>query len=258
MKKLYFLFFGILFSIVSYGQEILTNGDLESWTDATTPAAYDKAESVLQESTIVHGGTYSLKIAATGTRDLTQNLTIEPGESYTISFWYYVESGDGDDARIWSYWLNGTSTVTDAATDNDLRGPGGNYLTSAASWQQYSVDVTAPSTGVDGLRLEVRTYSGSTVYWDDISVIDNNTLSSKTNEIENFNIYPNPTNLGYVDISSKRNSPLSITIFDVLGKQVLNTTLSTNKLDISSLPAGIYIVKAIQNEALSTKKLVIR
>ncbi|MDB2462603.1 hypothetical protein N9W61_00655, partial [Algibacter sp.] len=138
MKKIYFLLFGILLSFVSYGQETLTNGGLESWSDSSTPTDYDKAENVLQESTTVHSGTYALKVVATGTRDLTQNVTITPGESYTISFWYYVESGDGEDARIWSYWLNGTATVSDTATDDNLRGPGGNYLTSAASWQQYS------------------------------------------------------------------------------------------------------------------------
>lgn len=258
MKKIYFLFFGVLVSLSSYGQEILTNGGLEAWANTTTPTAFDKAENVLQESTTVHGGTYSLKVIATGTRDLTQNVTIVPGENYTISLWYYVESGDDSDARIWSYWLNGTSTVSDAATDDKLRGPDGNYMTSNASWQQYTVNVTAPSTGVDGLRLEVRTYSGATVYWDDLSVIDNNTLSFKTNEIESFNIYPNPTSSNYVTISSKSNSPLSVAVFDVLGKQIINTTLSANKLDVSSLKSGIYIIKASQNGALSTKKLVIR
>ena len=254
MKKLYFLLLTILLSLSCIGQEILMNGDLETWSDPSTPTGYSKAESAAQETSIVHGGLYSLKVVATGTRDLTQNVTIQPGESYTISFWYYVETGDGSDARIWSYWLNGTSTVSDAA----LRGPNNSYLTSSASWQQYTTTVTAPLTGVDGFRFELRTYSGATVYWDDLSVIDNNTLSVKHNQIEGFTIYPNPTSSGYVNMSSKSLSPITISIFDVLGKEIINTTLHSNTLDVSHLKTGIYIIKASQNDALSTKKLVIR
>lgn len=257
MKKLYTLFFTILITSYTFGQELLTNGDLESWDDSTTPTGYSQAESAEQESTTVHGGTYSLKIVAGSRRDLTQNASIEPGESYTISLWYYVESGDGSDARIWSYWLNGTSTVSDGSTDAQLRGPNNSYLSSNASWQQYTTTVTAPA-GVDGFRFELRTYTGSTVYYDDLSFIDNNTLSVKNNQIEGFSMYPNPTSLGYVNVSSKSNSELSVSVFDVLGKQVINETIVKKQLNVSNLKSGIYVMKVSQDDATVTKKLVIR
>ncbi len=258
MKKLYILLFTFLITAYSFGQEMLTNGNLESWDDSTTPTGWSKSESATQEATTVHGGSNSAKVVATGTRDLTQSVSVDPGESYTITVWYYVESGDSKDARIWCYWLNGTSTVTDAATNDALRGPAGSYLTSDTSWQQYTTTVTAPSSGVDGFRFEVRTYNGSTVYWDDLSFVDNNTLSVENNQIEGFSMYPNPTSLGYVNIRSKSNSKLTVDIFDVLGKQVINETVSNKELNVSNLNTGIYIMKVSQENATITKKLVIQ
>lgn len=169
MKKLYFLFTFLLVS-VSYSQELMVNGDFEAWDDSTTPTGYWKAESTTQESVDVHGGSFSAKQVAGSTQDIAQDISgVTPGENYTITLWYKVESGDGTDARIWSYWLNGASTVTDANTDADLRGPNNSYFDNNGNvWSQYSVTVTAPA-GVDGFRFEVRAYSGSTVYWDDFS-----------------------------------------------------------------------------------------
>ena len=84
------------------------------------------------------------------------------------------------------------------------------------------------------------------------------TLDSKSFEIEEFNMYPNPTSLGYVNISSKTNTKMDISVFDILGKQVLEGKVENNQLNVSSLNAGVYIMKASQGEAVTTKKLVIK
>ena len=170
MKKLYVLLFTILITSLSFGQELLLNGTLESWDDSTTPTSWTKAENTDQESTEIHGGTYSVKHTASGTKDLTQNISgITPGNSYTITIWYKVEagSGDGTDARIWSYWLNGSSFVYDDA--DALRGPAGGYFDNNGNiWTEYTTTVTAPA-GVDGFRFELRAYGSAVVYWDDLS-----------------------------------------------------------------------------------------
>ncbi|MEN3323310.1 T9SS type A sorting domain-containing protein [Mariniflexile soesokkakense] len=82
-------------------------------------------------------------------------------------------------------------------------------------------------------------------------------LSSNNFEIEGFNMYPNPTSLGYVNLSSKNKSNLDVAIFDVLGKQVLKNTVRNKILDVSKLNSGIYIMKVYQENTSITKKLVI-
>jgi len=49
---------------------------------------------------------------------------------------------------------------------------------------------------------------------------------------------------------------MSLQIFDILGKQVL-TTENANLVNIQSLTAGMYIVKAVQNGAITTTKLIV-
>jgi len=76
------IMFGL--SNIVAAQELVTNGDLEAWDNTTTPTSWDKAENITQETTIVHGDTYSAKQQA-GTSDLMQNVSgIVGGESYTI------------------------------------------------------------------------------------------------------------------------------------------------------------------------------
>ena len=49
-----------------------------------------------------------------------------------------------------------------------------------------------------------------------------------------------------------------ITIFDVLGKSVLNTTLNSKELNVSSLSPGVYIIKIREGEATATRKLIVK
>lgn len=84
------------------------------------------------------------------------------------------------------------------------------------------------------------------------------TLSVSQFETTSFSVYPNPTSIGYVTITSSNNSDMSVAVFDILGKQVLNNTVVNNRLNVSNLNAGVYIMKISQNGASVTKKLVIK
>ena len=255
MKKIHISLFTILIFGTSFGQELMTNGNFENWP--STGSDFSLFENVNQESTIIHGGTNSAKIVATATSKIQQNITgIIAGNSYTISLWYKVESGDNSNARIWAYWLSGSDPLPDNA--NELRGPNNSYFdNNGNAWTQYSVTLTAP-TGADGFRFETRTYTGATVYWDDLSFINNTSLLTKDNEIQNLKMFPNPTSLGYVTLSNKSNTKMSVEIFDLSGKQILNKTTNDNKLDVSDLKTGIYIIKVFQHNASTTKKLVVQ
>jgi len=73
-----------------------------------------------------------------------------------------------------------------------------------------------------------------------------------------FSLYPNPTNTGSVSIASTNSEAISVQVFDILGKQVKNQTLTNNTLNVANLKSGVYIVKITQNNASTTKKLVIK
>jgi len=81
------------------------------------------------------------------------------------------------------------------------------------------------------------------------------TLSVNENEVDENSIviYPNPIN-DYLTIKSS--SFLSVEVFDVYGKLVLSTNES--KIDLSSQPSGIYILKVKSLNSVVTMKRVIK
>ena len=76
--------------------------------------------------------------------------------------------------------------------------------------------------------------------------------------IEGLNLYPNPVSSGKIYITSKSSANKDISIFDVLGKKVLQATLNSKELNISSISPGVYIIKIKEGEATATRKLIIK
>ncbi|MBG6060270.1 hypothetical protein IWX83_000033 [Flavobacterium sp. CG_9.1] len=82
--------------------------------------------------------------------------------------------------------------------------------------------------------------------------------TQETASIEGLSLYPNPVSNGKVYITTKNDLDKEIIIFDVLGKKVLQTTLSSRELNVSNLSSGVYIIKINEREASATRKLIIR
>ena len=82
--------------------------------------------------------------------------------------------------------------------------------------------------------------------------------TQETASIEGLSLYPNPVNNGKVYITTKNDLDKEIIIFDVLGKKVLQTVLSSRELNVSTLSSGVYIIKINEREASATRKLIIR
>ena len=260
MKKNYILtlFITLCLTIASFGQERMLNGGLENWTSNTNPTDWTTVQNITQESTEKHGGSFSAKqinSATSGYKKLIQNIpNTTVGESYTISFWYKIAADGGSVVKMWSNFRDNAGAFLDGTTADVTLDVNGN------AWTKYEATVTAPATSVK-FWFEVRTYSNTTVYLDDFSFFDNATLSTvKNNAIVGFAAYPNPVSNGILTISSASDSLKNLTIFNLLGKQVLSSSFSgvQSNVDVSSISAGIYILKVTEDGKTATKKLVIR
>ncbi|PID67974.1 MAG: hypothetical protein CR968_03985 [Flavobacteriia bacterium] len=75
-------------------------------------------------------------------------------------------------------------------------------------------------------------------------------------EIEGFNIYPNPVD-HILYINTKANAEKHVSIFDVLGKQVVSQNVIGQSMMIN-LPAGTYIIMVEENGKTATQKLMIK
>ena len=89
----------------------------------------------------------------------------------------------------------------------------------------------------------------------DFSTLSTNNIVANTTT---FSLYPNPTSTGFVNIKTSNNEAISVSVYNVLGKQVINTTLNNTPLNVSSLNAGVYIVNINLNGNTTTKKLVVK
>jgi hypothetical protein len=106
---------------------------------------------------------------------------------------------------------------------------------------------TTPKVEIDEVRV------GTT--WAEVT--PTGTASVNQNAISGLSVYPNPVKNGIFYINSDANAERIVTVFDVLGKQVLNTTTSQNAINVSSLNAGVYMVQVTEEGKTATRKLVI-
>jgi hypothetical protein len=147
-----------------------------------------------------------------------------------------------------SLWANPTPGVAEPTADAT-----NSTGTTAAPAQIASIAVRQGSgTGnveIDELRIATT--------W--ALVTPAGTASTKSfDAIAGLSMYPNPVSGNVLNISSAANSAMNVAIFDILGKQVINTKVNNNTVNISNLNAGVYIVKVTEDGKTATRKLVVR
>jgi hypothetical protein len=284
MKKLYSLLF-LVFTSLSFGQVITQwNFDSSTTTPSTGTGTVTLIGGVLENiqttcnCSFVSGNpatgkaysskTYPAQGTASGTAGAQFNVSTIGQTNINV----YVDvygSGTASKYVLLQYTTDGTTWV-DSGTATILP------YTTASQW--VTLSGAMPSTAENNANFAFRvvtvfdptasgTYSAvnSTKTYAVTGTIrfDNVTVSSgvmKTNEeyISGLKIYPNPVSNGTLFVESDSNIERTITIFDVLGKQVLNTTTSNTVINVSTLNSGVYMLKVTEEGKTATKKLVIR
>jgi hypothetical protein len=189
------------------------------------------------------GTTYDISISTLSSSPTFSSSTYNVGDNVFIVMSYETVTGNIKG------WINPSSM------DFEGSEPAADF-TETASSPSPSIDRfilrqdsngETPAITFDELRL------GTT--W---SQVTPKTISVSEFDATAFTVYPNPTSTGFVNITSKTNDVIQVAVFDILGKQVLNNTLKNNKLNVTTLTSGVYIMKISQNGNTITKKLVVR
>ncbi len=265
MKRNLLFLAATFLSFAAFSQQMIPNSGLETWATDNDLDSWTETNSqivVFKESTIVHSGSFAAKVVAPADLrgDIYQKVAVTPGHTYTLSMWYYVAAGDGTDARIWSSW----KTADDAAwlTDNEdvLKGPGGTAVyfvpEQMGVWYNYTTTVTAPANA--GLfNFEVRTYKNSTVYWDDLSFIDNAGAALESVN-SNFKVYPNPVQSELNITSDEMMS--NVKIVNVIGQTVVakNVNAKQTTVNTASLKNGVYFVRVQDNNGNTSVSKILK
>ncbi|HUH25938.1 MAG TPA: T9SS type A sorting domain-containing protein [Flavobacterium sp.] len=92
----------------------------------------------------------------------------------------------------------------------------------------------------------------------------NNGISENTrtesSALDKVQIYPNPVTNGKIYVNSESNSYKAIELYDMLGKRVLATdmTSSQKELNVVNLKAGVYILKVSDKTNSISRKIIIK
>lgn len=177
---------------------------------------------------------HTISDASTIARPGAIAITDIDGDSYNDVV--LTDSGTANDAII---WFKGASNANPSTTYQ---------LIVNNNYQMFDLTV-ADFDGDNDADIATVGRSSSTVDW-----IENDlpALSINENTISDLTIYPNPTN-NILNFKRSNSEPLDVTIYDVLGKEILSHTISSNNhIDVSALANGLYTIK-INNSNESSK-----
>lgn len=94
--------------------------------------------------------------------------------------------------------------------------------------------------------------------WNSNPPINQRTASVTKNQIEDFNVYPNPVRNGLFSISTKNSFDKHVIIYSILGSIVYEKIIQPNELvNVRNLSIGMYLVQVEENEKVSIKKLLV-
>jgi serine protease AprX len=228
--------------------------------------------SSIAELNLSEGATYSKTVTATGNTAFGDVLTVSISWTDPATLRQNLPSSSEDDRA--------------AMIENDLD----LTVTSSAGviYRPWKLDPVNPSiaatTGVNDVdnfeKIEIDQLTGdftinvahkgsligaSQDYTLVITGANPGTLSSNSEEISKFIMYPNPTNDQFTVALKEQLSgnEISISVYDILGKQILNTSFENTgrfeeTIEVSSFKAGIYLVRVGDGSTFSTRKLIVR
>ena len=161
--------------------------------------------------------------------------------------------------RTWNLLNSGVSGFTNytvnlnySAAETDVAATPASFVIrkyDASAWTSPTTTATPSATSASATGI---------VDFGDFAVGEISALSTTNFELDSIKIVPNPSTSNFVTITSSLNEDIEVVVFDVIGKQISSQKLQNNKLDVSGLKTGMYLLKISQKEKTTTKKLVIK
>ncbi|APG63874.1 hypothetical protein LPB136_00145 [Tenacibaculum todarodis] len=202
-------------------------------------------------------GTITLKID-----NNTGAAVIETNISYNI--WILNNAPRGNSFNF-SYSTDNSTYTEVAAMDFTSTGD----AIPEASWEQIGrfkniSGLNIPDGGSLYIRWtgddEVGSSSRDEFALDDIIVkMSGSVLDTDSFNKLDVNVYPNPVTNGEVFIKSSNGEEKNVEVYNILGRRLISTKVNANdRVDVSNLNAGIYLLKVNEGDKQLTKKIVIK
>lgn len=230
-------------AIINYvdASDLSANGDYFFGFGATAGTSLTQMYTRIHAATGSTPNTFKLGLMNAGGNggSLTFDTTDLPfGTPVFIIAKYDVATGES------SLWVNptvGSSTEPTATLSNNTSA---NKAASIASIFLRNGGNTG-KVEIDEINLALN--------WADVNYVN---ASTKENNIEGLNMFPNPAN-DVLNITSNSVADKNVQLFDLTGKKVLNVT-TVSQVNVSTLKAGIYVAKINEAGKTATRKVIIK
>ncbi|MDY0930391.1 T9SS type A sorting domain-containing protein [Chryseobacterium sp. CFBP8996] len=195
----------------------------------------------------------------------------------TASLYEFQTIGNGPAGRVYVIRLrfNKTGGIVAAQTT----GTSSTFATTTGTWSAdtwYRVKIVGTATGLTYYLNDTQIYTGNfflnynfdemafvhdnysgSAYMDRIAINNEGGVLSTKDDVKiiknMLSIYPNPTSdILNIKTDSKINT---VSVVDITGKKV-NVKLKDDKIDVRSLPAGIYLINVETKDGISTEKFI--
>ena len=125
----------------------------------------------------------------------------------------------------------------------------------------YPYPTVQAGTGIDpNSTCEFYNYVDDNTSLMNLVIGSNDQLSVNDLDSLNLNIFPNPINVTgqFLNIKANNTYLKKIVIYDIMGRVVFDKTTKNEKIDISIISSGTYILEVNINGSKKTSKLIIR
>ena len=234
------------------------------WNDGGTDCRRNS-----QDAAYAYSGTYCVQLRDNTSTSVmtTGNMNLAQYQKIKIEFTYIPVSMDDPTEDFWlQVSTNGGSTYSTVKAWN-LNGAFVNN-------QRYFETVELPGVYTSTTRFRFRCDASDDndfVYIDDVvisgctgtatllrSQVRITDAGEKDNLFENLQVFPNPANkiINFKNIIADDGNTL-VKVYDVTGKILIEKNISENRLDVSRLGNGFYLIRIFQKGKVYSSKFVI-
>ncbi len=273
MKKMYLLLLAGTIAInvsIYYGQnvgdviitEIIQNPDAVSDANGEWFELYNTTDlnidiegwEIKDSGSNSHIISESLVIPAKGFAVLGKNSDINSNGGVSLNYAY--ESG---------MTLNNTSddiilvATNDVIIDEVSWDNGATFPKPTGKSMSLKVDQLDYLSNDDGANWEEATTTYGDGDFGTPGVLISQVLATSNNEVYVLSVFPNPVTYGNVEIITNGRGNKELTIFNVLGKMVCSKIFTGTRhiINTSRFNSGVYLLKIVEDDKLSTTRLVI-
>ena len=239
------------------------------YSDAYTPITFDNFDAGWcggpATTQIQIGGNNTLRkntgVVCHGIEFMTNRLNLSAFTHIHFDFYITDSNLTGDVFNVKLVDFAGGSSEASALEININGGTTPQLV--ANQWVSVDVPITALGgvvannlTRSNVAQIGITTAMVDRVFYDNIYLHKNTTMSSDSFTTSKVKLYPNPTSniLNVECVGTIQN----IAVYNVLGQEVINKELNSTStaLDVSSLNSGIYVVKTVVDGVTSSTKFI--